>query len=205
LELDLAGFQSPSLPTFLAEEMPDAEVLRARERAATARIRVETTRPLRDKTLSAGVRHFNADGSVAFVVGGSIPLARYDTNQGAIAQARAESDAAALDIRAYDIRRVRDLAAIKARLTSYLAEVKRLDAEVRPQAERAVTLVEDGFARGGFAYRDLMTAHDALLAVQSERIALLKTFHIERAQYERLSGQWIALLPAPDAIAEIQP
>ncbi|MDC7684250.1 TolC family protein [Asticcacaulis sp. BYS171W] len=195
VEFDLNAFRAPGLPTFVAEDMPDAAVLRARERSSTARIRVETTRPLRDKTLTAGVRHFNADGSVAFVVGGSIPLARHDTNQGAIAQARAEAEAAALDIRAYDLKRARELAAIHARLGGYIHEVKRLDAEVVPQAERAIRLVEEGFARGGFAYRDLMNAHEALLAVKAERIALLKTFHLERARYERLSGQWIALLP----------
>ncbi|MFT3997076.1 MAG: TolC family protein [Asticcacaulis sp.] len=199
IDLDLSTFTAPVLPTLISEDMPDAAVLRAREREASARIRVENTRPLRDKTLTAGVRHFNADGSVAFVVGGSIPLARYDANQGAIAQARAEADAAAQDIRAYDIRRVRELAAIQTRLSGYLAEVKRLDAEVVPQAERAIRLVEEGFARGGFAYRDLMNAHEALLAVKAERIGLLKTFHLERARFERLSGQWIALLPAPEA------
>jgi cobalt-zinc-cadmium efflux system outer membrane protein len=202
IDLDLTSFKSPALPSFVSEDMPDAELLRARERQASARIRVETTRPLRDKTLTAGVRHFNADGSVAFVVGGSIPLAHHDTNQGAIAQARAEADAAALDIRAYDVKRARDLAAIKARLGGYLNEVKRLDAEVVPQAERAIRLVEEGFARGGFAYRDLMNAHEALLSVKAERITLLKTFHLERAHYERLSGQWIALLPAPDVNTE---
>lgn len=196
LDLDRAAFRTPALPTFVAEEMPDADVLRARERIASARIKVENTRPLRDTTVSAGVRHFNADGSVAFVVGGSIPLARYDRNQGAIAQAEAEAEAAALDIQAYEVRRRRELTAIEARLGGYLAEVKRLDAEVLPQARRAVVLVEEGFARGGFAYRDLTNAHDALLAVEAERIVILKNFHLERARYERLSGQWIALLPA---------
>ncbi|WAC47996.1 TolC family protein [Asticcacaulis sp. SL142] len=199
IDLDETAFASPVLPTFISDDMPDAEVLRARERAALARVRVETTRPLRDKTLSAGVRHFNADGSVAFVVGGSVPLGRHDTNRGAIAQANAEAEAAALDIRAYEVQRARERAAIEARLGGYLAEVARLDAEVVPQAERAIRLVEDGFARGGFAYRDLMTAQEALLTVQAERLIILKTFHMERARFERLSGQWIALLPAPEA------
>lgn len=204
MDMDLASFGTPTMPTFLAEDMPDAQVLRARERQAAARIRVETTRPMRDKTLSAGVRHFNADGSVAVIVGGSIPLARYDTNRGAIAQARAEADAAALDIRAYDIKRARELAAIRARLGGYIAEVKRIDAEVLPQARQAIVLVEEGFARGGFAYRDLMSAHDALFAVETDRIAILKSFHLERARYERLSGQWVALLPDLDSSSEAQ-
>lgn len=176
-------------------ETPDVEVLRAQQRVAAAEIKVETSRRTQDPTLQAGIRHFKADDAFAFVIGGTLPLGRYNTNQGAIARSQAEAMAAATDIEAAERIRSREIAASTLRLVNAAEEVRRIEAEVIPQAERAVTQVREGFARGGFTYRDVMGAQDALLKVRARRLEILKQFHLEQARRERLSGKWAAVLP----------
>ena len=199
-DLDPAWLEDLSMatatPTLM--ETPEMERLRAQQRIATAQIGLETSKRAQDPTVEAGVRHFKADGAVAFVVGGSIPLGRYDANQGAILRSQAEADAAATDIEASERIRLREIAAITPRLVSYAEEVRRIDAEVIPQAKRAVTQVREGFARGGFSYRDVIGAQDALIGIKTRRLAALKTFQLERARREQLAGQWVPLIPVQD-------
>jgi cobalt-zinc-cadmium efflux system outer membrane protein len=192
-DLSAAG----ATPTVM--ETPEIERLRVQQRIAMAQIALETSKRAQDPTVEAGVRHFKADGAVAFVVGGSIPLGRYDTNQGAIVRSQAEAEAAATDIEVSERIRLREIAAITPRLVSYAEEVRRIDAEVIPQAQRAVTQVREGFARGGFSYRDVIGAQDALTGIKTRRLAVLKTFQLERARREQLAGQWVPLMPVQDA------
>ncbi len=175
---------------------PDIELLRARQRLAAAEIEVETSRRVQNPTVQAGVRHYKADDAFAFVVGGSVPLGRYDTNKGAIERSRAEAMAAATDIEAADRIRARDIAASTLRLKNLASEARRIQAEVIPQAERAVVQVREGFARGGFTYRDVLGAQEALMTAKTRRLEVLKSFQLERAGRERLSGQYAPLIPA---------
>ncbi|WP_051081112.1 TolC family protein [Asticcacaulis benevestitus] len=200
-DLDTAWLEDMSAagatPTLM--ETPEIERLRVQQRIATAQVALETSKRAQDPTVEAGVRHFKADGAVAFVVGGSIPLGRYDTNQGAVVRSQAEAEAAATDIEMSERIRLREIAAISPRLVSYAEEVRRIDAEVIPQAQRAVTQVREGFARGGFSYRDVIGAQDALIGIKTRRLFVLKTFQLERARREHLAGQWVPLIPVQDA------
>ncbi|EGF92641.1 cobalt-zinc-cadmium resistance protein czcC [Asticcacaulis biprosthecium C19] len=176
-------------------ETPDLALLRAQQRMASADISVETSRSVQDPTLQAGIRHYQADNAFAFVIGGSIPLGRYNTNAGAIERSQAEAQAAAGDFAAAGRIRDREIAASTIRMVNHAAEVRRIDDQVIPQAQRAVAQVREGFARGGFSYRDVMGAQEVLMAAKARRLEVLKAFQLERARRERLSGQWVALLP----------
>lgn len=175
-------------------DTPDLEVLRARQRLSTAQVRVETTRRVQDPTLSAGIRHFRDDGSVAFLVGGSIPLNRFDTNQGNIERTRADAEAAAADLEVAERIRQRDIAAATIRMTNLAEEARRIETEVIPMAEKALAQVREGFARGGFTYRDVIGAQETLINARARRVEILKQFHIEKAARDRLSGQWAPLI-----------
>jgi cobalt-zinc-cadmium efflux system outer membrane protein len=146
-----------------------------------------------DPTVSVGVRHI-WDNEVALVFGGSIPLQRHDRNQGAIDRARAESLAAQADQNALRQEREREIARLQVQLLARANEARRIAEETLPQAERAVTLVRDGFARGGFTYNDVMSAHTALLQTKARRVAVLQTFHNDRARLDRLTGAHAELL-----------
>lgn len=194
-DLDPKWLEDTTLATPVLMETPDIALLRARQRFAAAEIDVETARRVQNPTLQAGVRHYKADDAFAFVVGGSVPLGRYDTNQAAIERSRAEALAAATDIEAADRIRARDIAASTHRLRNLASEAQRIGTEVIPQAERAVVQVREGFARGGFTYRDVLGAQEVLMTARTRRLEALRNFQLERAGRERLSGQYAPLIP----------
>lgn len=171
----------------------DLDVFRARQGIAEAQARLEEARAIPDPTVTVGVRHI-WDNEVALVFGGSIPLQRYDRNQGAIDRARAEGMAAQADLNALRIEREREIARLQVLLMAKASEARRIAEETLPQAERAVTLVREGFARGGFTYNDVMAAQTALLQTRTRRVAVLQAFHNERARLDRLTGAHADLL-----------
>ena len=181
-------------------ETPDLAVLAAERDLAAVRIRLEQTRAVQDPTWRAGVRHFADGGDVAVIVGGSIPLGRNDTNRGNIERARAERTAAEADIAAAHIVRQRETARLTARRSAALAEVRRIEAEVLPGAERAVAMVRDGFNRGGgaFTYLEVAEAQRAVAEARARRLDLLKAFHLDGVRLDRLSGRHAPLIASAE-------
>ncbi|MDP1630025.1 MAG: TolC family protein [Caulobacter sp.] len=172
----------------------DLAVLSAQRDVSRARVRVEQARATPDATVSVGVRQFWEGQDVGLVVGGSFPLGRYDRNEGAIARARFEGVAAEADMAALRQDGEREIARLQVLLASRAVEAQRIADEILPQAERAVVLVREGFARGGFTYNDVISAQAALLATRARRVAVLKQFHIDRARLDRLTGAHARLL-----------
>lgn len=194
--LDPADFEDTSASRELAGGPAEIDlgVLVAQRDVAEARVRVEQARAMPDATVTVGVRHFWDGQDVGLVVGGSIPLGRYDTNQGAVDRARAEGVAAEADLVALSREREREIARLQVHLSSRAMEARRIAEETLPQAELAVTLVREGFARGGFTFNDVISAQTALLETRARRVAVLRQFHIDRARLDRLTGAHADLL-----------
>ncbi len=187
--LDPAAFEDTGASRIVAGEVAaaDLEVFQAQRAIFEAQARVEEARAVPDPTVSIGVRHM-WDNDLSLVFGGSIPLQRHHRNQGAIDRARAEGTAAQADADALRMEREREIARLQVQLLSRANEARRIEAETLPQAERAVALVREGFARGGFTYNDVMAAHTALLQTRARRVAVLQAFHNDRARLDRLTG-----------------
>ena len=183
------NFEDVSASRIIAGEpaIADLAVFDAQARVFDAQAQVEEARAIPDPTVSVGVRHM-WENDVSLVFGGSIPLQRYDRNQGAIDRARAEGVAAQADASALSIEREREIARLQVLLLSRANEARRIAEETLPQAERAVVLVRDGFGRGGFTYNDVMAAHTALLQARVRRVTVLQSFHNDRARLDRLTG-----------------
>ncbi|WP_371514726.1 TolC family protein [Brevundimonas denitrificans] len=196
LSLDPADFEDTSAAREVAGEANeiDLAVLAAQRDIAQARVRVEQARATPDATVSVGVRHFWEGQDLGLVVGGSIPLGRYDRNEGAIERARFEGVAAQADMAALRQEREREIARLQVQLMAQASQARRIAEEALPQAERAVDLVRDGFNRGGFTYNDVIAAQTALLATRERRVAVLKQFHMDRARLDRLTGAHADLL-----------
>jgi cobalt-zinc-cadmium efflux system outer membrane protein len=194
--LDPADFEDTSASREAAGAAAeiDLAVLAAQRDVARARVSVEQARAMPDATVSVGVRHFWDGQDLGLVVGGSIPLGRYDRNEAAIDRARFEGVAAEADMAALRQDREREIARLQVLLASRALEARRIAAETLPQAERAVVLVREGFARGGFTYNDVIAAQNALLTSKARRVAVLKQFHIDRARLDRLTGAHADLL-----------
>ena len=176
----------------------DLALLEAQRGVAAAKVRVEESKAIQDPTWRAGLRYLNDGGDVAAIVGGSIPLGRYDTNRGAIDQARAAQTAADLDLIGAKAVFERKIAAIQASLVQKAGEARRIETEIVPANARTVDLVRDGFNRGGFSYLDVIEAQKALVDARARRLAVLKSFQIDRAQLDRLTGAYASLLPASE-------
>ncbi|WP_082602056.1 TolC family protein [Phenylobacterium sp. Root700] len=198
--LDLEGFFKVSAPDAApAGETADLALLTAQSALAEARIQVERARQVSDPALRAGVRYFGDGSEVALIVGGTIPLQRYDTNKAGVERAQAERNATLADIEAARLTRERDIARLAARLSASAAESERIRAEVVPAAIRTVELVRDGFNRGGFQHLDVTEAERALADARERRVVVLRQHHIDQAALDRLTGRHAGLVTTQTA------
>lgn len=204
VEIDLTAFNAMAAdappPGTADVQTADLAVLEAQRDAALARVRVEESRAVQDPTFRAGVRHFREGGDVAFIVGGSIPLGRNDTNRGAIERARAERLAAEAEIAAARAARDREIARLIARRRATAAEAHRIDAEVLPSARRALDLVQDGYRRGGgaFTFLEVAEAQRAVIDARARRVELLESFHTDGVRLDRLTGRHAPLIASAE-------
>lgn len=187
--LDVAAFEHISARAVAdATLSADEAALLAERDVARANIDVERSRALPDPALSLGVRQFNENDEYALVVGASVPLPLFDSNQGNIDRAIAESAAADLEFEAGRRNRERQIAQAQSRLSNAAMEAKLLAEKVIPEAERAVRLIREGFNRGSFGYLDLIEAQRALLDAREQRIEALKDYHLNQSALDRLTG-----------------
>jgi len=194
--LDLKTFfevTPPTLPS-TASDAPDLQLLSAERDAAAAAVRVEQSRAVTDPTVRAGVRYLGQGDDVAVVVGGSIPLRRYDTNKAAIERAQAERTAAEVEVEAARLARARQIARLITQLSASARESERIRTEVIPASVRTVEQVRAGFARGGFQYSDVAEAEKALFDARARRVAVLRQHHLDRAALDRLTGRHAGLV-----------
>ena len=186
--------KAPAVPATFTT--PDFALLEAERDIALANIRVEQARAVPDPPLRAGVRYLGDGSNVAFVVGGTIPLRRNDTNRAAIERAQAERTAAEADIAAARLTREREIAQLTARISSAAAEAERIRSEVIPPAIKSVEQVREGFNRGGFQYLDVTEAERALAEARARRVSVLRQYHIDQAALDRLTGRHAGISPS---------
>lgn len=167
----------------------DVAVLEAERELAGARVSLERARAVPDPSVRVGVRHFNETRDSALVAGISIPLPIFDTNKGNIEKAEAERKAAEFDIESGRRALRRELTRLQARLVESANEARRIQAEVVPQAERAVQLIREGLDRGAFSYVEFTDAQRTLNDARLRRIEALKVFHLDNATVGRLTGR----------------
>ncbi len=182
-------------------ETPDLMMLVAERDVATARIQLERSRSVQDPSVRGGVRYFGDGNEAAFIVGGSIPLGRYDTNKGAIEQAQALRVAVERDLDVARIEREREIARLTARRAAAATEIARIDAGVLPSADRAVRLVRDGFNRGGgaFTYMEVVEAERAIIDARARRIDLLRSIHLDGVRLDRIFARHLPLIARLEA------
>lgn len=180
------SFELAQADSFLAE----AEIERAR-----AAIAYERTRARQDYTWSAGARFLRGSNDVALVGGITIPLGRYDRNEGNIA--RAEAERRRLEAQAETERqsRLRQLTNLIARAEAARLRANRLVNEVYPLNTRTLAQVREGYNRGGFSFRDVQEAADAILATQMQWLEAITEYRDLLTEIDRLTGRFDAPQP----------
>lgn len=198
--LQTSSFSSPEPTTAQAGTSPDLAVLSAEREAAGARMHLAETGNVGDPTGRVGVRHFGQGNDVAIMVGVSIPIGNRVANRGNVARAQADAQAAEAEIAVTRVQVEREIDRLVAERATIIVEVQRIEREVLPSAERAVTLVRDGFARGGtaFTFLEVSLAQQAVIEARSRRIELLRRYHLAGARLDRLTGRHASLLSSAE-------
>ncbi len=199
-QLDISAFSSLDLALLEVEDTPDIALLIAERDTAGARVRVEQTRGVSDPTFRVGVRHFGEGNEAALVVGGSIPLGGRRANMANVDRARGEQIAVEGEITIARIERKREIDRLVAERRAIATEVGRIDREVLPLAERTVSMVRDGFNRGGTAFTllELAESQRVVSDARARRIELLRRFHLAGARLDRLTGRHASLFTSAE-------
>ncbi len=158
----------------------------ARRQAAVA---LERANAFPDVTVGAGVRHFNEPGENAAVLGLSVPLPLFHRNQGALAEARANSEKADAEQRAALVQRRSAVALAYESLAAAQAQITTLRETILPQAQEAFDAVNEGYSAGRFSYLEVVDAQNTLIESKLRFIEALATAQQAVAEIEGLTGQ----------------
>ena len=168
---------------------PELARIEAQRRQAEAAIRLAEAERVPDVTWSAGVRKFGTDESLGVVGGITVPLgapkraAPYAQQAGAQArQLEAEADALRQSL-------LRETALLERTALGAEDALAQLETGPLPEAERAVSLANDGYARGAFSYLDVLDAQRLLFDLREQRLDFLRTFHLAEAALARLQAR----------------
>ena len=165
-----------------------AEVARAQSGVA-----VEEARRTQDYTVSGGLRYLRETDDVAVLGGVTIPIGRFDRNQGNIERARAQRRQLELTAEATRLVRLRRLVSLRAEAATMRTKADAIIKEVVPRTTRTLEQVRAGYNRGGFAFRDVQDAADAILEAQREWLAAATAWRDLQTEIDRLSGRFDAV------------
>lgn len=177
-----------------ARQLAQADVALAQAEAdrASAAVALEQTRARQDYTLSGGARFLRGTNDVALVAGVTIPIGRFDRNQGNIARTQAEKLRIELTAEAERLDRLRRLASLGAEADSARARADAIVREVYPQTTKALRQVREGYARGGFTFRDMQDAANAIIEAQAEWLEAVIRYRDLQTEIDRLTGRFDA-------------
>jgi cobalt-zinc-cadmium efflux system outer membrane protein len=149
---------------------------------------LEEANAIPDPTVTGGVKAFEATGDKAFVVGLSIPIPVFNQNRGNIAKARSEVTRAASQKRLAEVALSAELVKSQQELENAYRQADSLKSTVIPAAEKAYALSRQGYSTGKFPYLEVLDAQRTLVDARSQYNETLKTYHVKRAEVERLSA-----------------
>lgn len=182
--LDLAASIGGSLAA------ADEQLAKAEQARADSAIAFEQSRRTQDYTVGGGLRYLRDTNDVAAVATVTIPLGRFDRNEGNIARARAERERVALVAEAQRLQRQRTLSALRLEAGSASLRAKAYRQDIQPRTALALRQVQDGYARGGFSFRDMEAAADAVSEAQADYLAAIATLRATQADIDRLTGRF---------------
>lgn len=168
---------------------PELLRLEAERRQAQAAIRVAEADRVPDITWSAGVRKFGTDESLAVLGGVSVPLGA--PKRAAPSEQKAASQSRQIEAEADALRQslLRESARLERTALNALDAIRLLETGPLPEAERAVSLANDGYARGAFSYLDVLDAQKLLFGLRDQRLELLRTYHLAEAALARIQAR----------------
>jgi outer membrane protein, heavy metal efflux system len=163
----------------------DAAIDRARSAVV-----VEQAKGTQDYTVSGGFRFLRGTNDVAAVAGVTIPIGRFDRNQGNTERAEAERRQTEFLAEADRLARLRRLASLGADASAALARADGIMADVYPRTVKTLEQVRWGYKRGGFRFSDVEDAANAIIAVQASWLDATTRCRDLQTEIDRLTGRF---------------
>jgi cobalt-zinc-cadmium efflux system outer membrane protein len=150
---------------------------------------VEKSKAIRDIKLSAGVRRFNEDDSVAAVASVAVPLQIFDRNLGAIAAAERRIAKGEFEERAARNQLVGALVEALGALKVAATLLAALEREVLPAAQRAFDRTQLGYSEGRFDVLSVLVAQRSVFEARLDVVTAQAEYEKARVQVEALIGR----------------
>lgn len=188
----LRGIERPDAGD-VALAAADGTLATAAIERAQAVVVVEQARAVQDYTVNGGVRHLRETGDFALVAGISIPIGRFDRNQGNIERAQADRQRIELEAEALRLESLRQLASFRAGAEAARMRADGIMQDVYPAAARALEQVREGYNRGGFRFSDVQDAADAIIEIQAAWVEAMTRYRDIQSNIDRLTGRFDAV------------
>ena len=166
-----------------------------------AAFQLEKARGKQDITVSGGVKYLDETGDSGMVVGVSIPIPFFNSNQGGRLRAINRLAQASEQQRAAEIRINVALTMAHLSLSNAYTTTTELKNNVLQKAQTLFDAAQEGYEYGKFDYLDLLAAQQTGFEARRRYLDSLADCHKARADVERLIGQSV---DNPDNIGETQ-
>ena len=152
-------------------------------------IDVERSKRVPDLTVSVGAKRAYDLGRTQAIVGISIPLPVFDTNQGATYEAVKRAEKASDDYQATRIRLINEMQQASNQLSMAKNTAQTLKSTVLPAAQQAYDAATRGFEAGKFGLLDVIDAQRSLLFARTRYLTALSTSNQAATAIDRLLGR----------------
>lgn len=178
------------LPELLSHLATAPQLTRARRdvERRQAGVELERSRRMPDLTLSLGSKRDAQAGVRQTVIGLSVPLPLFDSNQGNLQSALRKADQTRDALAATTNRLTAELSDAFLRDQAARAELAILRGQVLPGAQEAYQAALKGFELGKFNFLDVLDAQRTLLLSKSQYLRALAESHRAATDMERLLG-----------------
>jgi cobalt-zinc-cadmium efflux system outer membrane protein len=186
---DFLNISSPTIITDydVAPDIPDLQKYDFIKKEKRALLALEKANAIPDPKISAGIRHFAASSDQAFIVGVSMPIAIYDTNQGNIDRAYAEIDQAEHDRKQAELTTKQIIFDAHQELNNTYTQLRNIEKKLLPQAQRSFSLSKTAYMNDILSYIEVLDAQSTLFDIKQQYINLAKQYHIAKIKMNRLT------------------
>ena len=187
-------FALPPTPEFASiqrqlEQAPQLQRFMTLERLRQAELDLAIARGRQDIEVGAGIKRVEGTGDTGLVFSFSMPLGVFNQNQGNITSARENLTKLDLEEKATRVKVFMELRNAFAQLEQARERVTLLREQILPEAQQALTLIQEGYGDGRFSYLELVEARRQLLSFETEAVSAATDFHQTLITLETLTGQ----------------
>lgn len=187
-------FALPPTPEFASiqlqlEQAPQLQRFMTLERLRQAELDLAIARGRQDIEVGAGIKRVEGTGNTGLVFSFSMPLGVFNQNQGNITSARENLTKLDLEEKATRVKVFMELRNAFAQLEQARERVTLLREQILPEAQQALTLIQEGYGDGRFSYLELVEARRQLLSFETEAVSAATDFHQTLITLETLTGQ----------------